>query len=335
MVRIRGSNLLVPTHQLIQTTTSNAMRSNFGLKTTLPKQIGYSGIEFNEVDNARNMPDVEKSSGYKFARLRLQELEVVLKKGYNKPNPLFALSDSQTIHQLKSKLPDNLVGKFQIRRGEDVAVMKNLLKKNPELRKNFMQWRLENHPESFMFKVPAKIDEVIKEFLETTSLVTREFEATDLVMSGKGGSSTVQGTAGLSYLQKGRLMNTPNGVKSGFIAPGRLVKNHREAAIGGFVSGVNERTAQLQAAYIENAPGKHSRQFVLPFKVVEAEMNPAGAVRMYADAVKVGDWMRNGDMSASANYKPSNPNFSSMSERNQQDSNSLEALLGLVSRPRN
>lgn len=332
---IRGATQPVPTHQLILTTTSNALRSNFGLKTALPKQVGFSGIEFNNIDNARKMPDVEKSSGYKFNRLRFQESELVLKKAYNRPNPLFALPESKTVLSLKAGLPDTAVSKFNMGNDASLSEVKALLKRNPEIRRLFREWLLENSPESVMLKIPSKLDQLLKDFLASSPLVRKQFGISDLIKSDTSSKSTIQGSAGLSYLQRGRLTNSPNGVKSGFIAPGRLVKGNREAAIGGFVAGVNERTLQLQSNYINNAPGKHSRQFVLPFKVVEAELTPKGAVRMFADGVRVGDWMRNSDVGSSRNYTPSNPNFNSMSERNQQDTNALEALLGLVSRPRN
>lgn len=330
--QIRGSKQLTPLHQVIYTPTSSAIRSNFGLKSALPKQVGYSGIVFNDIDNYKKMPDVEKSSGYSFNRLRFQESEIPLKKTYNKPNPLFAQPESQTARFLKSNLPDTAVSRFNMGTDTLVVEIKELLKKNPTIRKEFRQWLLEKSPETIKLKIPSKLDQLIKEFLETSPIVRKEFGVRDLTKSDSSNNSTVQGTAGFSYLQRGRLSNTPNGVRSGFVAPGRLVKE-REAAIGGFVAGVNDRTTQLQANYIKNAPGKHSRQFVLPFKIVEAELMSKGSVRMYADGVKVGGWMQNSDV-GSTNYAPSNPHFSSVSDRNQQDSNALEALLGLVSKPR-
>lgn len=330
--QIRGPKQTIPTHQVIYTPTSSALRSDFGLKTALPKQVGFSGIVFNEIDNFKKMPDVEKSSGYSFNRLRFQESEIPLKKAYNKPNPLFSQPESQTANFLRANLPDTALSRFNVGSDALISEVKALLKKNPELRKEFRKWLLEKSPESVMLKVPSKLDQLVKEFLQTSPIVRREFAPQDLFRSETSDKGTVQGTAGFSYLQRGRLSNTPNGVRSGFIAPGRLVKD-REAAIGGFVASVNERTTLLQANYIRSAPGKHSRQFVLPFKIVEAELMAKGAVRMYADGVKAGDWMQNSD-SGSSNYAPSNPHFSSVSERNQQDSNALEALLGLVSKPR-
>ena len=330
--QIRGPAQPVPTHQLVQADASSAMRGNFGLKTTLPQQVGYSGIEFNDVDNVRNMPDVEKSSGHKFTRLRFCELELVLKKAYNKPNPLFAQPESRTVAGLKAALPDTAASKFHMGSDATYAEVKALLKQNPRIREKFRQWLLEKSPEAFMLKVPSKLEQLLKEFLETSAIKRREFSPQDLTKNDASTRKTVQGTAGLSYLQLGRLSNTPNGIRNGFIAPGRLVRANREAAIGGFVAGVNERTVQLQSNYINNASGKHSRQFVLPFKIVEAEMTPKGAVRMHADGVRVGDWMRNSNTGAPHSYTASNPHISRMSERNPQDSNALEVLLGLVSK---
>lgn len=328
----RSPRQFSPTHQVIYTPASSALRSNFGLKSPLPKQVGYSGIVLNNVDNKYKMPDVEKLSGYKFNRLRFQETELPLKKAYNKPNPLFAQTESQTEPFLRGNLPDTAVSKFNLGADALLKEVRALLRQNPQIRKQFRQWLLEKSPESVILRVPSQLDKLLIEFLLSADLVRKEFVMTDLIYNNTT-KATVQGTAGFSYLQRGRLSNTPNGIRNGYVAPGRLVRD-REAAIGGFVSGVNERTTLLQSNYIRNAPGKHSRQFVLPFKIVEAELSPQGSVRMYADGVKTGEWAHNNDVGHLTNYAPSNPNFSSVSERNQQDSNALEALLGLVSKPK-
>lgn len=271
--------------------------------------------------------------------MKFQELGVVLKKSYNKPNPLFAWESSKTSAKDPSTA-DALLSKFNLGQDATVFEVKELLRKNPTLRAEFKKWLAATSPESVMLKVPSKLEQLLKDFIaSSTTLTKREKSLSDLarkngVASSHAPKSQIQGTAGLSYLQKGRLTNTPNGIKHGVIAPGRIVRE-REAAIGGFIAAVNERTTLLQANYTKNAPGKHSRQFVMPFKINEAELTPTGGVRMHADGVKVGSWIqRSDDFSLGSNYIASNPNFGNMSERNMKDSSALESLLGLVSKSR-
>lgn len=337
--KLRGPNVSTPTHQIIYTPTASAARSNFGIKTSLPKQIGQSHIVFNDIDNFKNMPDVEKHAGPHYTRLKFQELGVVLKKAYNKANPLFAWDSSKTFAK-DTSTADSLLNKFNLGQDATVIEVKEMLRKNPSLRAEFKKWLAIKSPESVMLKVPSKLEQLLKDFIASSkTLNKREKSLSDLsrkhgVPSSHAPKSHIQGTAGLSYLQKGRLTNTPNGIKYGVVAPGRIVRE-REAAIGGFIAAVNERTTLLQTNYTKNAPGKHSRQFVMPFKINEAELNPTGGVRMHADGVKVGSWVQRSDNFAlGSNYIASNPNFGSMSERNMKDSSALESLLGLVSKSR-
>lgn len=337
--KLRGPNNAAPTHQIVYTPTASAARSNFGIKTALPKQIGQSHIVINDVDNYKNMPDVEKHAGPHYTRLKFQELGIVLKKSYDTSNPLFAWDSSRTFSESQDA-GDSVLGSFKLGQSASTADVKAILAQNPKLYRMFKKWLVAKSPESVMLKVPSKLDQLLKEFVaESPELVRRELSLGDLsrkygVPSAHGPRSKIQGTAGLSYLQRGRLSNTPNGVKHGVIAPGRLVRE-REAGIGGFVAAVNERTTLLQANYAKNAPGKHSRQFVMPFKINDAELTPNGGVRMHADGVKVGNWMQSTDSAMGGSYTASNPNFGNMAERNLKDSSALENLLGLVSKARN
>lgn len=338
--KVRGPSTSSPTHQIIYTPKSSAARSDYGMKTALPKQVGDSHIAFNDIDNSKNMPDVEKQAGSLYTRLRFQESEVVLKKSYNKANPLFAWESSKSLQGMKSDISDNITTQFNLNQNASLLEVKKTIMENPDFYASFKKWVLEHSPESFMLKVPSKFDSLLKDFISSSEFVKkRDHALEDLIKSQNkpkalGARSSVQGTAGLSYLQRGRLINSPNGIKHGSIVPGRLVRE-REAAIGGLVANINERTTMLQANYAKNSPGKHTKQFVLPFKINEAEMTSNGSVRLHADGVKVGSWMLRSDLdNQSGNYTASNPNFGSLSERNQKDSSALESLLGLVSRSR-
>ncbi|KAK6457997.1 mitochondrial ribosome small subunit component [Scheffersomyces xylosifermentans] len=333
---IRGKSA-VPTHQIIFTPKSSAIRSNFGIKTTLPKQIGYSHISFNDIDNYKNMPDVEKSSGKLYNRLKFQETGLALNNHYTDSNPLFASHK----HKSDSKDRDeSITNSLNLHGKASTDEIRAILKQNPKLHNKFSKWLIENHPQALVSSIPQSTTaELLKRFLSTApSVVKKELQLTDLTRKeGKVGGSAIsthiQGTGGFSYNQKGRLTNTPNGVKYGVVAPGRLVGN-KEAAIAGFVAGVNERTTLLQHNYAKNAPGKHSRQFVMPFKINEAEITETGSVKLYADGIKTGAWMQR---SANTGYSPdrsryeaSNPNFASASERNKAEGENLQRLLNLI-----
>lgn len=337
---LRGPSSSSPTHQIICTPKSSALRSDYGMKTALPKQIGQSHVAFNDIDNSKSMPGVERQSGSLHTRLRFQEAGVVLKKSYNKENPLFAWDSARSLKGLESDISENTTALFNLNLNSSLRDVKKAIAANPNLYLHFKKWVLENSPESFMLKVPSKVDTLLKEFASSAYVKKLDHTIVDLVKVDKslkhtGTKTGIQGTAGLSYSQRGRLTNSPNGVKHGSILPGRLLRE-REAAIGGFVANVNERSTMLQSNYAKNSPGKHTKQFVLPFKINEAELTPNGSVRLHADGVKVGSWMLRSDLDSNlGSYTASNPDFGSLSERNQKDSSALESLLGLVSRSRN
>lgn len=327
---LRG-NSHIPTHQIIYTPKSSAIRSNFGIKTALPKQIGYSHIVYNDIDNAKNMPDVEKYSGKLYNRIKFQESGLVLKNYFNDNNPLFPSDSTKTG---ASTNDDSILAAFNLSNKASVGEVKALLKKNPDLYKQFKHWLVENNPQAILSSVPMKkFMDLLKEFLNSDKIERNSKSLESYINQPGQAPPKIQGTGGFSYTQKGRLMNSPNGVKYGVVAPGRIVGD-REAAIGGFVASVNDRTTLLQNNYSKNFPGRHSRQFVMPFKINEAEITENGRVRIYADGVKAGSWMQrtqnNTELFDKSSYQASNPIFGNASERNTKDNANLESLLNLI-----
>lgn len=333
---IRGKSS-VPTHQIIFTPKSSAVRSNFGIKTTLPKQIGYSHISFNDIDNYKSMPDVEKNSGKMYNRLKFQETGLVVNNHYTDSNPLFPSGNNKS----NSKQRDHsIANSLNLHAKASAEEIRSILEQNPKLHQKFQKWLLVHHPQALVSSISqSTASELLRRFLSTdAAVIKKELQLTDLAKAnGKIGSSAIsthiQGTGGFSYSQKGKLTNTPNGVKYGVVAPGRLVGN-KEAAIGGFVVGVNERTTLLQHNYAKNAPGKHSRQFVMPFKINEAEITETGSLKLYADGIKTGSWMQRSSSNSfspdRSRYTASNPNFGSASERNKTEGENLQRLLNLI-----
>ncbi|CAK7890904.1 37S ribosomal protein Mrp51p, mitochondrial [[Candida] anglica] len=330
-----------PTHQIIYTPKSSAIRSNFGIKSYLPKKIGDSHIVFNDIDNKKNMPDVEKYSGAYYNRLKFQETGATVKNYFTETNPLFPSPSTKSNHTgLLSS--ENLLSALNLSDRATVSDVKRLIKSNPDMYKSFQTWLLNNNPQALTSSNPSLVLKNLREFLKSAPAdKIAKYEISLMDFSRKLGkrsnhapAADVQGTAGFSYMLKGRFNNTPNGVKYGAIVPGRMV-NEREAAIGGFVAKSNDRTTILQSNYSKSYPGKHQRQFVMPFKITEAELTPKGGVRMYVDGVKVGSWLqKTGAEDTSldrSNYQPSNPNFGSASERNGRDSIALRNLMNLIS----
>lgn len=286
------------------------------------------------------MPDVEKYSGPHYTRTRFQESGIVLKKLNPRQNPLFAWEGNNSLNKTDLVSRDTILDKLNLDLRVSLTEVKKLLENNPTLYSEFKQWALEKSPNVLLLKTSStQLDRLLKDYLSSSSsLVKREPSIKDLIkkMSTKvtsRPSAGVQGTAGLSFLQTGRLWNTPNGIKHGTIVPGRLVRLG-EAAIGGIISRANDRSTLLQSNYIKNAPGKHSRQFVLPFKVVDAQITSSGSVRMLVDGVKVGSWMQSSDIGmSSSNYLPSNPNPRGIYERNQDELQSnVISLLNMLSK---
>lgn len=323
---LRAGTARAPTHQLIYTPKLSASRSNYGIKTTLPTQVGHSHIVFNDIDNAKSMPDVEKYSGHLHNRLKFQESGIVAKR-FTEGNPLFPQSEA-------APQSDSILTSLKLDTRASDSDVQRVLARNPKIQKQFQSWLLEKYPEQILNGIPQKTKALLKEFIELEPLAKNDTSLKHHTRpwgrKTASSVSSVQGTAGFTYAQKGRLTNTPNGAKHGVIAPGRLV-GEREAGIGGFVANINERSTLLQSNYSKNFPGKHSRQFVLPFKVNEAEISNEGHIRIYADGVRAGTWMSRVDTDADRGYKASHPNFQSAADRNT-DHSALENLLGLISK---
>lgn len=201
------------------------------------------------------------------------------------------------------------------------------MKKNPEIYDQFNKFLIKNHPKILLTTVSnQEIIEILKEFLLSSPEVVKKRLSltTQHKINPKFEQRQIQGTGGFSYNQKGRLRNTPNGIQYGTVVPGRIIDN-KEAAIAGFVSSVTDRSIALQTNYAKNYPGKHHRQFTVPFKISEAELSEDGSVRLFAEGIKSGKWMETNDR-----FTPSRTNFAGSSERNKADGQSLESLLNLI-----
>ncbi|EGV64693.1 mitochondrial ribosomal small subunit component [Yamadazyma tenuis] len=323
---LRG-NQSGPTHQIIYTPKSSAIRSNFGIKTALPKQIGFSHIVYNDIDNATSMPDVEKYSGSFYNRIKFQEMNIPVRTEHN-TNPLFKSEQTLTPKKAKdvnSSNEDSVSFGLNLKSSTPNKAVKKLLKKNSQFYNQYKEFMLKNYPDKLVSNGARNEHKLVHEFLNTS----QDFKkAKSGLLSQK--SNRIQGTGGFSYLQKGRLTNTPNGIKYAAMAPGRIIDS-RDAAIGGFIASINDNNS-LQRNYTKNFPGKHQRQFVIPFQVTDAEVSNSGKVRLEANGVQSGPWS-SGLGENSSLYKPTNNNVRGASERMATDMKQFSALLSVLEQP--
>ena len=140
-----------------------------------------------------------------------------------------------------------------------ILEINKILKKNPQIYKEFRQYLIENHPNILLSSSTTttttnssqlEIIEALKKFLSTSSKISKKKVNlfTTHKIDPKFQQNQIQGTGGFSYNQKGRLRNTPNGIKYGTVVPGRIIAN-KEAAIMGFVASVTDRSITLQSNY--------------------------------------------------------------------------------------
>ena len=307
-----------PTHQTIYTPTTSALRSDYGMKRTLPAKYGKSHIAFNDIDNAKEMPDVEKESSFHYTRLMFQELGKPLAQRYSTENPLFASASNKS-----NLLPPEYKLAHCLNLPEKISTGKvlEILRQTPDIYRKFRDYMAKTHPEVVLTNFQGETKEYLMEFLKQSAEVQKEAVTISTLSRHR---KNIEGTAGFSYNQRGRLQNTPNGIKYETIAPGRMVGT-KEAAIAGLTASVAERSAMMQYNYASNAPGKHSRQFNAPYQINDAELAEDGSVRVFALGVKVGNWSEN-----DRRYAEARKNMSFKTERNRVNDESLENLLNLI-----
>ncbi|CAN3365043.1 small ribosomal subunit protein bS1m [Diutina catenulata] len=327
----------MPTHQVIYTPKNAAVRSEFGIKTPLPKQIGYSHISYNNIDNKTGMPDVEKNTSKMYSRIRLQENGVVPRVMSAKHNPLFPHSENASTHKGDDS---SATTAFNLHPKVNPAEVKYLLSQNKHLYKSFQQWLALNAPQALTGVSGVSSSEMmglIKRFVDESAVAKNPLKLSSLKKDAQGRTThaanvtKIQGTAGLSYAQHGKITNTPNGFKSGHsIIQGRLASSN-VAAVAGFAGQIMDKNASKHINYTNSVPGTHSRQFTMPFKVTEATMYDDGTVKMNLDVPKVGAWQKTAvhDDRANKTYKPTNANVESMRAKHEKN---YRNLLNIIQR---
>ena len=149
-----------------------------------------------------------------------------------------------------------------------------------DLRSAFKKWLLEHDPEALVnksFNAKDMTDSAV-EFLAEITDYNSDLNSSSL--------RRIVGTGGLTYNLHGRLRNSPNGVISKTVVPGRFLNvegNDRLAAIGGFVA--NAGSSSVTTSQMDYRMGDFVRQLQFPFAVNHATVQDNGKVVLRANVV--------------------------------------------------
>lgn len=268
-----------PTHQIIETKPSTLARQEWGLKSSIPSKVKSRYLVFNDLDTLERITTFEANGSSQWNRLRFQELGVAPKYNPGKSNPLF---------QGKSSHADQLAPFSSILNANSgnsttQKVVKSKLPSVKALRGEFKQWMLAKDPEALKNKsfTPKDFHRDAVQFLSERGSVS-----SDSRRLNKATMQNVIGTGGLTYGLPGRLKNSPNGVATKTIVPGRFLNidgNDRLAAIGGFVA--NASSSSPMTSQIDYNMGDSVRELTFPFEVQQASVEDNGRVMLRAKVV--------------------------------------------------
>ncbi|KAG7796057.1 hypothetical protein KL944_005146 [Ogataea haglerorum] len=303
-----------PTHQVIESPPSSFARRDFGLKMRIPTKIKSKYIVVNNLDNKYGLPDFEPLGGFAFKKKKFQEFGIPV--SVRNPtmttkassNPLFPGHDPREGHGsvavalgLRVQRPSSL----------EFATNKKYLR---TLRRPFMEWLAQNYPERI---AQTDLSNEIVEFLETrqvdeAKLSRKKYQFPTLYRE------QLSGTAGLSYNLKGKLFQTPNGVQSARVLPGRYISARSTGsrfALGGFIG--NSVTSGLHVKYLNkladvrrplDAEGRYAREFTIPLIPKAAHLNLVKKrFDFEVEPVKDQDTSRKGGFSTVKRFSPRSP----------------------------
>lgn len=268
-----------PTHQIIETKPSTLDRQEWGLKSSIPSKVKSRYLVYNDLDTLERVTPFEPNGGAQWNRLRFQELGLAPRYNPGKTNPLFQGSSSHA-DQLA---PFSSI--LNVNSGNS-STQKDIRSKLPsvkKLRKEFKDWLLGKDPEALKNKsfTPRDLQGFAVQFLSE-----RGIGSGDPKRLNKTTMQNVIGTGGLSYGLPGKLRNSPNGVVSKTIVPGRFLNvdgNDRLAAIGGFVA--NASSSSPMTSQVDYNMGDYVRELVFPFEAQQAFVEDNGRVVLRAKVV--------------------------------------------------
>ncbi|SCU85086.1 LAMI_0C10088g1_1 [Lachancea mirantina] len=269
-----GGVKIAPTHQIIENKPSTLHRQEWGLKAALPSKVTSRYIVYDDLDTLERLTTFEATGGSQWNRLRFQELGVAPKYNPGKANPLFeGQSSSKSQFVPLSSLLD-------IDSSSSKAEIRAKLSQIKDLRGPFRKWLLERDPEALKNKNfnARDMGENAVVFLTETVSHAAEPDSRSL--------RKIVGAGGLTYSLNGRLRQSPNGVISKTIIPGRFLNvegNDRLAAIGGFVA--NAGSSSVNTSQADYNMGDFVRELKIPFSISHASVLESGKVVLRANVV--------------------------------------------------
>ncbi|ODV63726.1 mitochondrial 37S ribosomal protein bS1m ASCRUDRAFT_73524 [Ascoidea rubescens DSM 1968] len=285
----------VPTHQIIQTTSANLYRREWGLKSALPSKIKSKYIIVDQFDTIEHMTNFEKNGSFHWIKKRFQELQIPLirENETNSLNPLFMNPENLSNYKhtptpsssINSTISNyNAVGQIQelinpesVKNNSDA---KKLYKNFKNLRYDFKEYLVKKNP-SLYLQAHSNINKkqlLVKELLNFLEEKMKKNEKNDNMDIFQNYQNGIKGFGGLSYNLKGRLKNDIDGYSSSTIFPGRSVglSGNKMCVGAGFTFRPFNNTNIFQ-----NLFGENQREFMIPINVATGSINADGAVNLF------------------------------------------------------
>ncbi|QPG74114.1 hypothetical protein FOA43_001436 [Brettanomyces nanus] len=294
-----------PTHQIIEALPSSFSRRDFGLKIRLPKKLKTRHIVINDLDNKYGLPDFEPLNGFYWKKLRFREFGIPVRvKGSGLGNGMQknAVSSSPLFPaKYQSSDRTTISGALNLKRQSlySKEFQKHIKTELRKLRRPFITWLVEKYPERLSHTdLSNEIIEFLEEKKPQLNLKNTDFQ----LKIPSSYADKLSGTAGLSYTLGGRLLQTPNGVESSKVLPGRFLQSKitgHHFGLGGFVG--YSSASQSQVKYLNrlstlNKPitgtDKFSREFRVPIipkhayinlesKKLDLDLDPVRSIKRY------------------------------------------------------
>lgn len=254
-----------PTHQTVQTTSASHDRADYGLKAAIPSKITLRYLVVDELDLLEGITKFEPTLGHYWIKRRFQEMGM----------PVVPAERTKQDARVPRVL--DAVGLGSGATKQDVEAWTRVLK---QARKLFRKHVAHNHPDKIeprAFNRSNLAPEAVQ-FLNTFQGLANEDRR--FLQAPR----TPQGSAGLLYLQKGRLSATSYGYSDKAVVPGRILSDGGVFGIAGFAtSSPSEIGPSLAAA--RNVPGKHYKEVMIPVAVEKVKMR-GGVVQLEASVVR-------------------------------------------------
>ncbi|KAA8899435.1 hypothetical protein TRICI_006349 [Trichomonascus ciferrii] len=240
-----------PSHQVVATTPASFHRRDWGLKAPIPEKHRSLYVNVQAMDSPEGIAQYEAGSGFYRKLQRFRELGVPLKHGNMQVDYFLTRSD-----QGKTLLD---IPKHELER---------LMKIAPEKRKEFKKF-LEQKRSTQTIKTRDDMDSYAAEFWNFNPIHAHSMRKS-------------RSSIGLNYGLKGTLHNTPDGMRTGKIVPGRVVNGgieNRAVGIAGFVAESSHRRMGAQDSPL-------AVRDVQQFLIRSAEADTPCRVRIQASSVQ-------------------------------------------------